>query len=221
MDYCNDTLAGVSIGYSDTTGGYVDIGAGPFSPGGIEQQQEQQDNYYDSLNQLNDALDDANYFYDLYYQDPYERGGGSDSIRIAEAGVSDVGTNWWEFIDNDGIPGYTKMGYAVDAWNDMNYLSATSWWLSGAMEQFNCLSISYLTAKLGSLPGYLKNTTGGLYQWIRLGPSYDTVLKQETKFSIRWGASPFYADKYIGNSMLRDINQWIRKRGGGHWHIWY
>lgn len=81
------------------------------------------------------------------------------------------------------------------------------------MDQFAFVGGGYLGARgllwISSAGG---NATGGLYQWFRLGPSYDTVLRKETKFSIRWGASPFYADKYIGNDKLKGINQWLRKK---------
>lgn len=51
--------------------------------------------------------------------------------------------------------------------------------------------------------------TGGMKQWLRYGGSYSHNLGQKISSSVRWGASPRYANK-IGNAALRRLNQWLR-----------
>jgi RHS repeat-associated protein len=65
-----------------------------------------------------------------------------------------------------------------------------------------------------------KAATGGIKQWIRIGSSYSHNLGSKTALSIRWGASPKYANK-IGNTILRDLNQSIRqsKLPGDSWRV--
>jgi hypothetical protein len=65
-----------------------------------------------------------------------------------------------------------------------------------------------------------KAATGGLKQWVRIGSSYSHNLGSKTALSIRWGASPKYANK-IGNTILRDLNQSIRqsKLPGDSWRV--
>ncbi|MEM7574582.1 MAG: RHS repeat-associated core domain-containing protein [Bacteroidota bacterium] len=74
----------------------------------------------------------------------------------------------------------------------------------------------------------LHAATGGMKQWFRLGRSYSHHLGQQTRLSLRWGASPRYADK-IGSPFLRSINQRFRQwriplpgkrfADKGHFHI--
>ena len=61
-----------------------------------------------------------------------------------------------------------------------------------------------------SLSTMLKQETGGLKQWVKIGMSYSKEGGFDTK-SIRWGASPHYAEK-IGNTTLRRINQGLRNK---------
>ena len=73
-----------------------------------------------------------------------------------------------------------------------------------------------------------KAATGGLKQWVRVGSSYSHNLGSRTALSIRWGASPRYANR-IGNTSLRNLNQSIRQfklpgdswrvKDAGHFHI--
>ncbi len=65
-----------------------------------------------------------------------------------------------------------------------------------------------------------KAATGGLKQCLRIGSSYSHNLSSRTALSIRWGASPRYANR-IGNTSLRNLNQSIRqfKLPGDSWRV--
>lgn len=65
----------------------------------------------------------------------------------------------------------------------------------------------YATTHIGP---WVAGATGGLYQWLRFGPSYSRELQQPMSYSIRWGASPRFAYR-IGNDWLRSLNQWVRQ----------
>ena len=52
--------------------------------------------------------------------------------------------------------------------------------------------------------------------WLRIG---DGLNKGQEVFRIAWGAHPRYL-KEIRNPYLRELNQWLRRQGGGHFDIW-
>ena len=56
----------------------------------------------------------------------------------------------------------------------------------------------------------LESQTGGLGAWIRYGNSHSIKGGFDTK-SIRWGSNKHYANKKIGNSTLRKLNQKLRE----------
>jgi hypothetical protein len=69
---------------------------------------------------------------------------------------------------------------------------------------------SLLTAAGAGGAKALGSATGGVKQWVRVGPSYSHAAGQKTALSVRWGASPKYANK-IGNAWLRSVNQSLRQ----------
>ena len=70
--------------------------------------------------------------------------------------------------------------------------------------------------------------TGGIKQWIRIGPYHSISGGFDTELSLRWGSSPYYKQT-IGNRYLRITNQSLRKtklpgdswrvNDPGHFHI--
>jgi hypothetical protein len=96
---------------------------------------------------------------------------------------------------------------------------------SGAITEDNSIFEFYVGGKiigagLSLLGDGFTAATGGLKQWFRYGSSYSRSLEQPIAKSIRWGASPKYANK-IGNQTLRDINQTFRemKLPGNNWRV--
>jgi len=89
-----------------------------------------------------------------------------------------------------------------------------------------------LFAKTGSIVAETESVilreTGGLKQWLRLGPSYSVNGGFKT-FGLRWGASPRYLNK-IGNPFLKELNKGLRNlkipinswrtADPGHFHFW-
>jgi RHS repeat-associated protein len=75
----------------------------------------------------------------------------------------------------------------------------------------------------------LQFATGGMKQWLRIGASYSRASGEEVSMSVRWGASPRYANR-IGSEWLRNLNPSLRGKqlpgstwrtaDPGHFHVW-
>ena len=72
----------------------------------------------------------------------------------------------------------------------------------------------------GYFVNFLKEETGGVKQWIRVGASFSRNGNFHTRTTVRWGASPKYKYK-IKNKTLRKVNQNIRRKKlpGNSWRV--
>lgn len=72
----------------------------------------------------------------------------------------------------------------------------------------------------GKASEFFSSATGGLKQWLRVGPSFSHALNRTTSYSIRWGASPRYLHK-IKVDQFQMLNYRIRnmKLPGNNWRV--
>lgn len=128
---------------------------------------------------------------------------------LPEVVVFADGTTYWTLPLSGGIPTEKPLGLVYP--------------------EFDLLLSSRLLFNLGSsILNSIHEMTGGMKQWIRIGPSHSISGGFDTELSLRWGSSPYYKQT-IGNRYLRIINQSLRKtklpgdswrvNDPGHFHI--
>jgi len=145
--------------------------------------------------------------------------------------------NLYSYVSSDPINSVDYQGMFLFSWanlaSNMAWGAGTSFAIGAgmdlveqAMSDITKISLSqalmtgFSDAAWGALGGGLFYGIGGAFkQWIRVGKTFDKVLKQDA-IGVSWGASPHYLEQ-IPTKFMQNLNQWLRGIGGGHWFWWH